>query len=307
MSPRMLLAAGAGVAVLALVVSLAATAGGESADLELAIGPETTAQSGVIADGPPALAPRANRSTDDEAAQAELRARQTRVDEAERAEMEEAQRQSRRERWQQRMANSPRAQRWQQRMLERFDADGDGVLNEEEEAARRTAMEERRAEQMAQMRGRLEQVWGGEVPLTDQELGQYFRLVGRDIGRQMRDMSQGFDTDGDGRLNEQERQAFQPAQMEMFQQLGRDFIAQNDRDGDGALSDVERLSAAEGIRDQITESGARRAIDTDRDGQFSQTETSGFMAAYQAGNAEADLNGDGAGDMDLFMRLVNER
>lgn len=308
MAPRVILVAGAGVAVLALVVSLAATGSAGSGEADLAKGPAPTPRvGGAVSDGTAT----SSAQTLTEAQRAEqLRARQARVDEAERAALEEARRDERRQGWRDRMANNPRAAQMRERMLARYDLDGDGELSEEEEAAMRAEFEERRAQQMAQLRGRMEDVWGGEVPLTDEELAQYMRLVGRDIGREMRSMAQGFDADGDGRLSENEWQDARPAQQAYFEQLGRDFVAQNDRDGDGALNDIERQAAAEGIRGQLAESNARRTLDTDRDGQFSQSETSQFMTAFQSGSAQADLDGDGvigSKDMDLFMKVVNDR
>ncbi|RPI60531.1 MAG: hypothetical protein EHM48_07090 [Planctomycetaceae bacterium] len=54
-----------------------------------------------------------------------------------------------------------------------------------------------------------------------------------------------FDTDGDGKLSEAEEAEFKEFQKQ-FEQVGKDFdLSLNDRDGDGKVSDEERKLAAE--------------------------------------------------------------
>jgi Ca2+-binding EF-hand superfamily protein len=110
-------------------------------------------------------------------------------------------------------------------MLKRFDADGDGVLNETEREAMRKAIQARRGGP------------GGERP--DRE-----------------EMMKRFDADGDGVLSDEERAAMEAARKEHLaerQQLREEMLKRFDADGDGQLSEEERNTMRETMKAERSE------------------------------------------------------
>ncbi|MGB0328521.1 MAG: EF-hand domain-containing protein [Akkermansiaceae bacterium] len=83
-------------------------------------------------------------------------------------------------------------------ILKRFDADGDGKLNEKERAA---AMEARKAEMQArkaEMLKRFDADGDGELSKEERKAAMEARKA---------EILERYDTDGDGKLNEKEREA----------------------------------------------------------------------------------------------------
>jgi Ca2+-binding EF-hand superfamily protein len=109
-------------------------------------------------------------------------------------------------------------------ILERFDADGDGTLNDAERQALRDAMADRRHRP-------------GEPP-------------GHRPGRE--EIMERFDTDGDGVLCESEREALR-AERERIRQK---HLERFDADGDGKLSKAERKTMHETLRNERPEPSA---------------------------------------------------
>ena len=113
-----------------------------------------------------------------------------------------------------------------EKIVKEFDKDGDGKLNEEERAAARKAMEERRE--------------ATSRPARD---GEPIREA----------IIKKFDKDGDGKLNEEERAAARKAmeaRREATSRPARDggpireaIIKKFDKDGDGKLNEEERAAA----------------------------------------------------------------
>ena len=102
-------------------------------------------------------------------------------------------------------------------MMKRFDADGDGRLNEAERAALRSEMEKRHSKR------------------PDREK-----------------MMKKYDTDGDGQLSEEERSALR-ADMEKRRgkHPGRkEMMEKFDTDGDGTLSEEERATMFDARRQE---------------------------------------------------------
>jgi len=166
--------------------------------------------------------------------------------------------------------------RWRQRMVERFDADGDGELSEEERIEAEAEREARRAEMRARMTER-------------------------------------FDTDGDGELSEQEEQAARE-QFRRDRGGGRggrggwqEMVSRYDEDGDGELNldesyeaYLDRFTARE--REQF-----RRRYDANRDGGVDTSDFESFLVRYKAEDPEADVNGDGLlnqQDVDRFRDMM---
>lgn len=88
-------------------------------------------------------------------------------------------------------------------------------------------------------------------------------------------MTQQYDTDGDGTLSEQEREAAHAAILEKY-----------DTDGDGGLSREERRAVRDAARDAFI-----AKYDTDGDGEISTEERDAVKADFIERH---DTNGDGA-------------
>ena len=123
-------------------------------------------------------------------------------------------------------------------MLKKFDADGDGVLSEEERAAAR----DQRAQEM------IEEFDGDSDSKLDlAELKSALQSMRERLGKHgprghMRQrLLKDFDADGDGKLSDEERAAAHKAMQERREKCLKEF----DADGDGTLNEDERAAARE--------------------------------------------------------------
>lgn len=82
------------------------------------------------------------------------------------------------------------------------------------------------------------------------------------------------DTDGDGRLSENERAAVKAK----FQEHREEFVAKHDTDGDGKLNDAERSAARESIQARFNE--VKDKFDTDGDGTLDDPERKAAREAF---------------------------
>jgi len=175
---------------------------------------------------------------------------------------------------------------WQERRAEwmdRYDTNGDGELDEQERVAMRAAA----------TRERMEQVWGGDIPLTDEELAQSMRLMRGDLRSRFQDLREVADENGDGEITEGERGMARDIAMDMFGQIQDDFIMQYDSDRSGGLDESERAAAADSIRRQLTVESAYSAIDGNNDGVLRPSEIAAFNSRIETGDPASDLNSDG--------------
>ena len=76
-----------------------------------------------------------------------------------------------------------------------------------------------------------------------------------------------FDKDGDGKLNEAEREAAKAARGEMEAARKTEMLAKFDADGDGTLSEDEKKTAQEAMKKKMLEK-----FDKDGDGKLSEDE-----------------------------------
>jgi hypothetical protein len=95
------------------------------------------------------------------------------------------------------------------------------------------------------------------------------------VARRMQDLLHGFDEDGDGRLSDEEFDAWREARREEFEQRRLEMELQHfDTDGDGQLSEEEQ-AALETFQGRLAGLGERlreRLIDEDGDGEISDEE-----------------------------------
>ncbi len=161
-------------------------------------------------------------------------------------------------------------------MLEKYDANGDGVLSEEEiQTAMKDMQESRRSEMMA----RYDTDRDGKLSEAERKAMLQDR-AGAWQKMQKRLRMRLFDEDGDGRINEEEK-ARQREFGEQFQQVANEMrLRMFDVDGDGQISKEERSLVQKemmivGIRVMIR---SRRLMDGDGDGKVSAKEQSEFQA-----------------------------
>lgn len=76
-----------------------------------------------------------------------------------------------------------------------------------------------------------------------------------------------FDTDGDGKLNEEERMAARAAHKGMSETRKKEILEKFDKDGDGELNEEERKAAKAARKQMMLEK-----FDKDGDGELSDEE-----------------------------------
>lgn len=129
-------------------------------------------------------------------------------------------------------------------MLKRFDADGDGKLNDTEKAAMETAMKERMdemKEKHPELFKRLDQDGDGKLSPEEMRRAHGLRQDGPQVGRRKDELTQRFDTDGDGTLSESEKSAMKAHFVEM-KEKHPEIFKKIDKNGDGTIS-IEEMRA----------------------------------------------------------------
>lgn len=206
-------------------------------------------------------------------------------------------------------------------MLDRmndFDADGDGILSEEERNAMRQAMrdewmarmdldgdgelsrEERNAARQAmfensdrgqEMMRRFDADGNGVLDEGEQAAMEAYQQEQRDQRRQQ-ELAR-YDSDGDGELSRQERQVQREEQRQNWGQMMEDARVEFDRDGDGELN-IEESQEAYAVYMQRREIDRFVAkYDSDGNGTMDTADYSAFLTAYETGDLHADVNSDG--------------
>jgi Ca2+-binding EF-hand superfamily protein len=202
--------------------------------------------------------------------------------------------------------------------MARFDADGDGILSDEERKAMREAMRD-------EWRAKMDLDGDGEISREERMAARQARFENSERGQAL---MRRFDLDGDGVLNADEQAALDEYNQEQRQARRDEQLAQYDADGDGEISREERQVQREDQRaqwDQLKDEAviefdldgdgvlnieeqqdainaylARREIDRfvsqydrDGDGQMGSGDYESFVSDYGAGNPSADVNNDG--------------
>lgn len=150
-------------------------------------------------------------------------------------------------------------------MIRRFDADGDGKLNEEEKAAAKTAMQQRQGEAREEALKRFDA--NGDGKLDDAERATAREAMQKGQGGKMTDEQRAkaraefeayaakYDADGDGKLSPDERKSAREAWAAENPEKAAKMRAAADKDGDGTVSDAERRAAAKEMRKKQRKSG----------------------------------------------------
>jgi hypothetical protein len=90
------------------------------------------------------------------------------------------------------------------RILEKFDADGDGQLNEEERAAAKDAIKEHRGERRDKIKDRIDTDGDGEI--SDEERRAAWKAFKAKHPKLFAKLLEKFDADGNGKLEGEERE-----------------------------------------------------------------------------------------------------
>lgn len=220
-------------------------------------------------------------------------------------------------------------------MLDRmgeFDADGDGILSEEERRAMRDAMraewlarfdldgdgELSREERMAMRQSMFEQSQRGQELMRqfdadgDGVLNEEEQAAMEAFQQEQREQRRAdelarYDSDGDGRLSRDERQAQREEQRSRWGDTMRDATNEFDRDGDGVLSIEESQEAYQVMQERREIDRFINDFDRDGDGSMGAADYSAFLSHYEQGNMSADVNRDGvvnSQDLSAYTTMV---
>ncbi|WP_018969999.1 EF-hand domain-containing protein [Rubritalea marina] len=178
-----------------------------------------------------------------------------------------------------------------QRVLKRFDADGDGVLSDEERSVFRQEMQKKRAQGARADGVENRAPRGGKGGAKHQERRKKFlmrfdkdgdgklseseRQVAREWMQKRRKEADSarkrvmlkFDSDGDGKISPDEAKAVQRKLKAFDQQARRDLLDKYDTNGDGKLTADEKRSAHAAEKQAMIDQ-----YDTDGDGELSAEE-----------------------------------
>jgi Ca2+-binding EF-hand superfamily protein len=157
-----------------------------------------------------------------------------------------------------------------QLLMQQFDADADGVLNEEEQAAMDAHLEQQEEQRRAEDRARA-------------------------------------DTDGDGQLSEDERRAARQQERQFWQSQMTAAENNFDRDGDGELNIEESRDAWDAWVEYQTVDAFINDYDTDGDRAMGPADYDAFLSQYGRRSRKADVNADGeinVQDINAFRDLV---
>ncbi len=193
---------------------------------------------------------------------------------------------------------------FRQGLLEKFDADGDGELNEtERETARQAVREYREAAREKKKAAILEKFdANGDGELSGEEREEAGRAMHQ--FRNARERGQGrrgdrrhamkghvlerFDANEDGKLDGTERAAAKAH----FEQKKAEIIEKFDADGSGKIDGDERKA----LGDYLRAERERTRMDINRDGQIDDKDVQAATSRVSAGERIPDFNKDGQSD-----------
>jgi len=149
-----------------------------------------------------------------------------------------------------------------------FDADKNGTLDEKETAA----MEKAQAEGKAT------------------------------YDRWRKDWIKKYDSDGDGKLSEDESKVAREKVTAEFRKIRDQWTSKWDTDNDGKLSEEERTAMRESVRSRVDD--MRKEIDSDNDGKISGQERRAFFEKLKK---TYDLDGDGVLSQDETRAMIQDQ
>lgn len=185
------------------------------------------------------------------------------------------------------------------RAIERFDSDGDGVLNETERAAAHAAFAEEHPEaaaRAAKMRERFMARWDtdGDGAMSEAEREAFRGHARAERERFHADMLERFDADGDGALSDSERREARETHRAKMRERHEAMLAEFDADRDGRLNREEREAARPSLEARFLSHRNMRALDANHDRAIDKAEIARGVELIRDRNPCGDFNGDGA-------------
>ena len=225
------------------------------------------------------------------------------------------------------VVDAPQEESWEDRvarMRARFDADGDGELNDEERRLAREAMREERRQRLLE---RFDANGDGELDDAERQNARRTEFLESTRGRRllaridadgdgtlsdaewdavnadreqrrdeaMVELTAEFDTDGSGDLDDFEMDLARATFRERFQAMREEASIQFDADGDGELNRDERREAWQAFGQLQQQAAFVREYDFDGDGTVSALDAASYAEMFQNGDPLADVNADGVG------------
>jgi len=140
----------------------------------------------------------------------------------------------------------------------------------------------------------------GDGELNEEERQAIREEFGNRRGRgddQMRQLiMRRYDTDGDGELSDAEREVARADFTQMREQIQAKIVPQYDLDGDGELNEQEREAARPAFRAEFERIRAFAVLDEDGSGDVNPIELAKALSAVGEGSELMDLNRDGVID-----------
>lgn len=182
---------------------------------------------------------------------------------------------------------------WRAERLEKYDKDGDGELSREEEQA--AWMDEfLSSERGKRLMARFDTNGDGVFDEAERAAMQADFEARRDERRQR--LTDRFDLDGDGELSDDERSLMDDVMRLERDQARQQFTEMFDADGDGQLSREERRAGFEQMREWGAQEMFTHRYDTNGDRMIGPEDTAAFLELVQQGDLAADVNMDGVVD-----------
>ena len=140
----------------------------------------------------------------------------------------------------------------------------------------------------------------GDGELNEEERQAIREEMGNRRGRgddQMRQLiMRRYDVDGDGELSDTERETARADFTQMRDQIVSKIVPQYDQDGDGELNEQEREAARPAFRAEFERVRAFAVLDEDGSGDVNPIELAKALSAVGEGSELMDLNRDGTID-----------
>lgn len=184
-------------------------------------------------------------------------------------------------------------------LLERFDADGDGVLSDEE---RKASHEVFRAEREARRQQWLLEQYDANgdsvlsaTELARQEADETARAEARAerITKAEQLAIETYDLDGDGALADDEKEAARHARREYMARQHEAMQTLFDADGDGSMTQAERTTMHDTMGQMFGEMRFVRSFDSNGDRAVTTADMPAYMDLFLAADGRADIDGNG--------------
>lgn len=178
--------------------------------------------------------------------------------------------------------------------LENWTPSNAPIVIAEAEPAPREDEQARRDRQRAEFMQRYDTNGDGKLSEEEREAARQAFQARGSSDRQL--LMRRFDADGDGQLNETERENARAEIRRVREQISAKIVPQYDLDGNGELDNEERQAAAPAYRAEIERIRTIATLDVDGSGQVEEDELALALLGVTDGDQAMDLNRDGEVD-----------